>query len=145
MSANTKIFVFKMKEIIYTAIFVALGILLVILMIFMFLPGKKSQNPEPSAATYTPGIYTSSITLNNQGIDVEIVVDNSHINSVRFVNLNESVAAMYPLMESVLDNIGKQVCEKQSTESITYSDDMKYTSMVLLDAIKAALSQAAIQ
>ena len=38
MSAKTKIVVLHMKELIYTAIFVGLGILLVMLLLFMFLP-----------------------------------------------------------------------------------------------------------
>ena len=36
MSAKTKIVVLKMKELIYTAVFVVLGIVLLLLMIFMF-------------------------------------------------------------------------------------------------------------
>ena len=40
MSAKTKIVVLHMKELIYTAIFVGLGILLVVLLLFMFLPKR---------------------------------------------------------------------------------------------------------
>ena len=49
MSSKTRIVVFHMKEIIYTAIFAALGILLVLLLLFMFLPdhsGKKQTSKE---------------------------------------------------------------------------------------------------
>ena len=43
MSAKTKIVVLHMKEIIYTTIFVVLGILLLVLLIFMFFPkGEKN-------------------------------------------------------------------------------------------------------
>ena len=43
MSAKTKIVVLHMKELIYTAIFVGLGILLVVLLLFMFLPKKEKD------------------------------------------------------------------------------------------------------
>ena len=41
MSSKTKIVVLHMKEIIYTTIFIVLGILLLLLLFFMFLPEKK--------------------------------------------------------------------------------------------------------
>ena len=43
--SRTRIVIFQMKEIIYTAVFVGLGILLLVLLFFMFWPGKgKGQN-----------------------------------------------------------------------------------------------------
>lgn len=145
MSAKTKIFVFKMKELIYAAILAALAVLLIILLVVMFLPDKENKTPAPSqAASYIPGKYTSSITLNNQALDVEVTVDANQITSVQFVNLNAAVTAMYPMMESVLEQIETQVLEKQSLDSITYPDDMKYTSSVLINTIEEALDQARV-
>ena len=48
MSSKTKIVVFHMKEIIYTAIFAALGILLILLLLFMSCPDiqKESRHPK---------------------------------------------------------------------------------------------------
>ncbi len=48
MSAKTKIVVLHMKELIYTAIFAALGILFIVLLIMMFLPDKEKE-PDSSA------------------------------------------------------------------------------------------------
>ena len=45
MSSKTKIVVLHMKEIIYTTIFIVLGILLLLLLFFMFLPEKKEGSP----------------------------------------------------------------------------------------------------
>ncbi len=47
--AKTKIIVLQMKEIIYTAIFVGLGILLILLLTFMFLPDKDEKGSELSS------------------------------------------------------------------------------------------------
>ena len=142
MSSKTKIVVLHLKEVIYTAIFAVLGILLIILLIFMFLPDNKEKATK-ATMKYTAGDYTSSIQLNDNAIDVEVVVDESHINSITLVNLDESTAAMYPLMQPTLDNITQQVYEKQSLEDISYGDDSQYTSMVLLNAIQSALDKAA--
>lgn len=45
MSSKTKIIVLHMKEIIYTALFILLGILLILLLVFMFAPnrGRKKE------------------------------------------------------------------------------------------------------
>ena len=142
MSSRTKIVVLHLKEVVYTAIFAVLGILLILLLIFMFLPDNKDKDTEETMK-YTAGVYTSSIQLNDNAIDVEVVVDENHINSIALVNLDESTAAMYPLMQPTLDNITQQVYEKQSLEDISYGDDSQYTSMVLLNAIQAALDKAA--
>ena len=144
MSSKTKIVVLHLKELIYTGIFVVLGILFLLLLIIMFLPGKKTT-PEGSGADegrYNPGKYTTSLILGNPAVDVEVVVDDNNINSIRLVNLDEAGTTMYPLMEPALNDLASQICTKQSLEDITYSDDNKYTSQVLLDAITSALGKA---
>ena len=142
MSSKTKIVVLHLKEVVYTAIFAILGILLVILLIFMFLPDDKDKATKETMK-YTAGVYTSSIQLNDNAIDVEVVVDDSHINSISLVNLDETTAAMYPLMQPALDKLSQQIYEKQSVEGISYENDNQYTSMVLLKAIESALDKAA--
>ena len=75
---------------------------------------------------------------------MQVTVDSNHINSIERVNLSESTAAMYPLMEPALEELASQIYEKQSLEDITYEDDNKYTSMLLLEAIKSALAKASV-
>lgn len=140
MSAKTKIVVLHMKEMIYTLIFAGLGILLILLLIFMFLPKESKKTTE--TMNYVAGVYTSTIQFNDNTIDVQVVVDESRIQSVSLVNLDETVTTMYPLMEPAVQEIASQVCEKQSTDNIAYSEDNPYTSMVILNAVKSALKKA---
>ena len=143
MSSKTRIVVLHLKELIYTGIFAVLGILFLLLLIIMFLPGK-SQTPEDGEAgsRFVPGKYTTSVILGNSSVDVEVVVDANNINSIRLVNLDEAVTTMYPLMEPALNDLAVQICEKQSLEDISYSEDNKYTSQVLLEAISSSLEKA---
>jgi hypothetical protein len=141
VSSKTKIVVLHLKELIYTAIFAVLGILLILLLVFMFLPDSKNKSTKETMK-YTAGVYTSSIQLNDNAIDVEVMVDDNNINSISLVNLDETTAAMYPLMQPALDNLSQQIYEKQSLENISYEDDNQYTSMVLLNAIQSALDKA---
>ena len=142
MSGKTKIVVFRMKELIYTLLFIVLAIVLILLLVFMFGPGKDKK--EEHTAAYTAGVYTSSIQFQGKTIDVQVVVDDDHINSVSFVNLDESVATMYPLMQVSMDDISKQICEKQSLNHITYSDENQYTASILLEAVDQALEKAKV-
>ncbi|MCC8161895.1 MAG: hypothetical protein LIO86_01705 [Lachnospiraceae bacterium] len=145
MSAKTKIWVFHMKELIYTAVFVVLGILFLLLLIFMFSSGRKNTVTEPtteSAGRYTAGIYTSSLTLSGNTMEIAVTVDNDYISSIRFRQLDETVAAMYPLMEPALESLAAQICETQSLENLSYSEDSQYTSLLLVSAIQSALEKA---
>lgn len=143
MSSKTKIVVLHMKELVYTAIFAVLGILLILLLIFMFLPDDKDKGRTEETMQYVAGVYTSSIQLNDNAIDVEVAVDANHINSISLINLDETTAAMYPLMQPALDNLTQQIYEKQSLDDISYGEDTQYTSTVLLNAIRSALEKAA--
>ena len=142
MGSKTKLIVLHMKEIIYTAIFAALGILLIILLIAMFRPDRR--NSTDMKQKYTPGIYTSTLTLNNTNLEVEVSVDASRINSIRFSNLDESVATMFPLIQPAIEDIAEQIYETQSLEDIRISDETPYTSQVLLDSISEAIEKAAV-
>lgn len=133
-----------MKEIIYTAIFAALGILLIILLFIMFRPDKDTAGTD-TGKQYTPGIYTSSLTLNNTNLEVEVSVDESHINSIRFSNLDETVTTMFPLIQPAIEDIAEQVYETQSLDDISLSEDAPYTSQIILNAIKEAVEKAAVQ
>ena len=123
MSSKTKIVVLRMKEIIYTAIFVGLGILLITLFLIMFRPKKDTVPTSGEAAAYVPGVYSSAITLT-------------------LVPLSEAVTTMYPLMQPAMDTLSEQIVKNQSTKNISYSDETRYTSTVLLKAVDKALSKA---
>lgn len=161
MSAKTKIVVLHMKEVIYTGIFAALGILFVVLLLIMFLPDKEQNDRQPAPDTssdnpaaasdetaaasdsvYIPGIYTTELVLGSQTASIEVIVEKDSISSIQLVNLSEAVTAMYPLLQPTFDSICKQVYETQSLEEVTYSSDSKYTSLVLLEAIRSSLKKA---
>lgn len=143
MGSKTKIVVLHMKEIIYTAIFAVLAIILILLLVFMFRPGAKKD--AGNTEKFTPGIYTSTVSLNNTALEVEVTVDESHINSIRFANLDETVTAMFPLIQPTMEEIAQQVCKKQSLDDIQYSEQTPYTSQVIINAIDDALKKAAVK
>lgn len=222
MSKNPRIMVFKLKELIYTGIFILLGILLIILLICMFKSDKDAddtvasrgqvnamaqENPLTTKATdaanaqssqitdaanavstqatsaantattkvtdaanvttkateaskpvaesqssakstqtmYVPGVYTSSLMLNNSSLEIEVCVNANRINAISIKNMDDAITTMYPLMANSMNDLANQIINTQSLENITYTEDCRYTYMILLDAISTTLDKAKVQ
>ncbi len=142
MGTQTKIVVIKAKEIIYTGIFLILGILLIILLINMF--GKEKDKKAETTSKYNPGVYSSTITLGENTLNVSVSVDEDTISGVDIENMDEAVTTMYPLLEPALNEINEQISVVESVDDITYSKDNQYTYIILNQAIKNALEKATI-
>ena len=140
---KTKIVVLHTKELIYTAVFAFLCILLIILLAVMFGPGHSDKN-HSDKKQYTPGTYTSTLTLNNTNLEVEVSVDSSRINSIRFANLDETVTTMFPLVQPAIEELADQIYETQSLDAVELSDDAPYTSQIILNAFRQAVEKAAV-
>ena len=140
--SKTKIVVIQRKELIYTGIFVGLGILLICLLIFMFRPDSHTDAANQTTSSYKPGVYTTELTLNDTLLNIEVVVDKNHVNSVSFNNIDESVSAMYPLLEPTLSDIESQLCNNVDISEISTTENNKYTQTLLLDAIEKTLEKA---
>ena len=144
MSSKTKIVVLRMKEIIYTAIFIGLAIFLILLFFFMFRSEKEAPAPTAesvSPAVYAPGVYSASLSLGRQNVNVEVAVSPDRISAVTLVPLS---AAMYPLIQPSMDALSAQILESQSLEGLEYPAGSQYTSMALMNAIKTAVAKAAL-
>ena len=137
MSSKTKIIVLHMKEVIYTGIFLLLLVIFGVVMLLMFGPGKSETASSDTVSKYTPGIYRTSIRLNNNSFDVEVTVDQDSIRSIHLANLSESTSAMF-----VLDSLASQIYSTQSLENLEYSSDQKYTALMLIHAVDKAVAKA---
>ena len=140
MSSKTKILLFRKRECLYTLLFAVLGIILIVLAVLMFLPATAPHSHTP--VSYSPGIYTSQITLQDTVMDVEVRADHSGIHSIDLRNISDTVTAMYPMVRPSLDKLAKQICDTQSIENIYYEKSNQYTSQMLLSAIRSALDLA---
>jgi len=139
--AKTKIVVIQLKEIIYTVIFAALGILLILLLIFMFI-GKDKEDVATDTKLYKAGVWTTSIPLSDTVINLEVILDEDHIKSVRIVNIDETITTMYPLVEPALEEISAQLNNGVPIDQLQLKDDSKYTQTLLIEAIKVVLEKA---
>ncbi len=145
MSSKTRIVVLKMKELIYTAVFLGLAVVLITLFLIMFRPRQDDPAPATWPASYIPGVYSASLTLGSQNLNVEVAVDADKIQSVSFVSLDEAVTTMYPLMQPVMEDLEQQILKSQSTKDLSYSMETRYTSQSLISAIDMALEKAKVK
>ncbi len=158
--SSTKLIVLKSKELIYTAILLALIVVFVIILINMFKHDNKSDSGKSSSTSavsasadpgsgiyetrYTPGTYSSPLILGENTLSVMVTVDDSQITDVSFRQMDETITTMYPLLESSLEDINTQLHYISSVDDITPSGDSTYTTKLILDSIKNALKDAVI-
>lgn len=149
--SNTKIVVVKLKEVILTAALVLLSIVILLFVIAMVATKKETPagisgtNSTETSALYCPGVYTSSMTLNDTTIHLELVCDSNHINSVRLVNLDDAVETMYPLLNPALEDLELQLSQDIPLEELTLTEGSQYTQTLLIEAIENTLSKAEIK
>ncbi len=154
MPSSPKIIVLKSREIVYTVILVFLAVLLILCMVLMFTGPKTSSSKTQKKASvieiteadssvqYIPGIYTSAISLGGNSVNVEVTVDKSCITGIQLTNLSTAVTASFPLITPAFDHLREQILAAQSLQSITCSQENRYTSQLLFSAIEKALKHA---
>ena len=127
MAKSPKFMVFHLRELIYTLVFILLGIILIISLVIMFYNRGNKQEKEENTGVYEPGVYTSCVTLNGNPMDV-----------------SNTITTMYPLVEPALNDIANQIVTNQSLENIKFDDNSKYTYTILYNAILDTIEKGKI-
>lgn len=106
---------------------------------------SQTTNTTNVTPTYTPGVYTASVSLEGNPVDIQVTVDKNNINSIELVQVSDTVTTMYPLIQTNFEEIATMVMKNGSTENITLGSDNKYTSTMLLNAIQKALDKCVVK
>ena len=131
---STKIVVVKLKDILKTTMFAIIGIIILGIIIYLFIPKNNST-------AYNPGTYSSEIILHSNPVSVEVTVSKDEILDIALINMGETQEVFYPLFERSIDDVSAQIIENQSTD-ITSSVDTSMTNDILVKAVEQALEQA---
>lgn len=154
--ANKKIVVLKLRELIYTGIFLFFGIVLILLLIAMFSGGHRND-PDSSeentqsapvtdnatAATFRPGLYTTDLTLAGNTVSLQLLVDADQVVSIDLESA-DYITTMYPLIEPSLDIIENNLTEGIPLSDITFSMDTQYTGHLLIQALEILFDKASL-
>ena len=142
MNSQTKIVVIRMKWLIIAVI---AAIVLIAGIVLYFNIGKNDSGSSSGNARMTStDVYTASIMLDGNPVDIKVTLDKNNINNIELVNLSDSVTTMYPMLNDNFEEIASAVKINGSTQNITYSADSKYTSSMILSGIKNALDKAVV-
>ncbi|MFV0441553.1 MAG: hypothetical protein ACK5LV_09740 [Lachnospirales bacterium] len=137
---QTRFIVLSMKKIIKISL-LCLGAVLIIAILVSML--KK----DTSSATinYTPGEYSSTLTLENtsQPLYLTVVLTEDSIKDIYISDLTEDQKIFYPLISSTLESVKNEVIKNQNTQ-ITLNQDTMETSKFLLNAVEDAINQGVI-
>ena len=153
--SKPKFVVFKLKELLLTATLILFAVALIILVISLVAMGKESTpklpgisekpgSTETSAPLYYPGVYTTTMEMNDTTIHLELICDENHINSVRLINLDEAVETMYPLLTPALEDLELQLTLNVPVEELKFTEGSTYTQTILVEAIELTLAKAAV-
>lgn len=144
MSTKTRIIVIKCKELIAAVLLSIIALVLIILLIIAFMNKDAGKQSAPTGR-YAAGVYSSSVILNGNPVEIRVTVDEDNINNIEMVNVSESVTTMYPLIQNSFEEIKNSVIENDGVEGVTYSSDNKYTATMILKAIDSALEKCRVQ
>ncbi|WP_317856133.1 hypothetical protein [Chakrabartyella piscis] len=134
--AGSKFMVIKLKELIRTAIFAILGVVILVGLIWFFLGiGDKDT------AMYRDGVYHTQVTLGEEKAMVSVTIEEGLIADVALSELTETATVFYPLMESAAEEVCREVVKTQSLE-ISVSKANAYSAQEVLQAVAQGLEQA---
>ena len=134
---GTRFLVVRLKEVIRTAIFAVLGLIILFGLIHFFL-GVKEQS---SSSIYRNGTYYGSLTVGNEGALVAVTVEKGKISQVSLEEQSTGFSLFYPQVEKAAQNIGEQVV-KQQNANVELDQKYIYSSAKALGAVQEGVQQA---
>lgn len=129
--------VVKLREVIKTGVFAILGVIILGVIIYLFIPKNDGKT------SYNPGVYSSEIILHSNPVLVEVIVSKDEILDISLLNMGETQEVFYPLFTDSIDEVSREIIKNQSTD-IESTVDKSMTTEILLKAVDKALEEAKI-
>ena len=134
---STKFVVVKAKELAKTAVFAILGVIIIVGLITFFLHMGDDEN----TGMYRDGTYYGEMETSGETTVIAVEVENGEIAAVSAEETPEAVAVFYPLLTSVVEEVGDKVVASQSL-TVEVSPENAYSAQIVLDAVAECLEKA---
>lgn len=134
---GTKFVVVKAKELVKTAVFAVLGVIILVGLITFFL----HMGEDADTGRYRDGTYYGEMKTGGEMTEIAVVIADGEIASVSLGETTEAVAVFYPLLESITAEVGQAVVESQSL-TVEVAPENAYSAQLVLDAVAECLEQA---
>ncbi|MCI5679978.1 MAG: hypothetical protein MR278_08390 [Bacteroidales bacterium] len=134
---STKFVVVKAKELVKTAVFAVLGVIIIIGLITFFLNMGKDED----TGLYRDGTYYGEMNVGQETAEIAVTVEDGEISAISMEDLGEAVAAFYPLLETAAEEVGREVVATQSL-TIEVDPENTHSAQLVLNAIAEGLEKA---
>ena len=134
---STKFVVVKAKELIKTAVFAVLGVIILVGLITFFL----RMGDEENTGMYRDGTYYGEMELGGEITEIAVEIKNGEIADVSMEEPAEAVAVFYPLLETAAEEVGQAVVATQSL-TVEVEPENAHSAQLILDTIAECLQQA---
>lgn len=135
---HTKFVVVKLRELVKTAIFAVLGLIILIGLITFFL---RMGGAESSEGYYRDGVYEGALRTGQAESTVSVTIDKGKIKDVSLTQKDDALEVLYPLVEPAVAEVKKDVMKNQSA-AIEDGKDYTYSAQAVLGAVRECLAEA---
>lgn len=134
---STKFVVVKAKELVKTAVFAVLGVIIIVGLITFFLNMGKDED----TGLYRDGTYYGEMNVGQETAEIAVTVEDGEIAAISMEDPGETVAAFYPLLETAAEEVGREVVATQSL-TIEVDPGNAHSAQLVLNAIAEGLEKA---
>ncbi len=134
---STKFVVVKAKELVKTAVFAVLGVIIIVGLITFFLNMGKDED----TGLYRDGTYYGEMNVGQETAEIAVTVEDGAIADISMEDPGEAVAAFYPLLETAAEEVGREVVATQSL-TIEVDPENAHSAQLVLNAIAEGLEKA---
>ena len=134
---GTKFVVVKARELIKTAVFAVLGVIIIVGLITFFLHMGDDEN----TGMYRDGTYYGEMETGGEITEIAVVIEDGEIADVSVEETTEAMAVFYPLLETAVEEVGQAIVESQSL-TVEVDPENAYSAQLVLDAVAECLEKA---
>ena len=134
---STKFVVVKARELVKTAVFAILGVIIIVGLITFFLHMGDDEN----TGMYRDGTYYGEVKTGGEITEIAVKVKDGQIAEISMDKPAEAVAVFYPLLETAVEEVGREVVATQSL-TVEVSPENAYSAQLILDAVAECLQKA---
>lgn len=138
-----KFVVIKLRELIKTAVFAVMGVIIIAGFIWFFI-NLGGGDGQKEYGNYKDGTYYTKVALGEENAMVKVAIEQGNIADITLDGFSDTAMVFYPLLEPALEEVAREVIKTQSFE-ISVSNQNVYSAQAILQGVATALEQAKIQ
>lgn len=134
---STKFVVVKARELIKTAVFAVLGVIIIVGLITFFL----HMGDEENTGMYRDGTYYGEMKVGGEVTEIAVEIRDGQIADISMEEPAEAVTVFYPLLETAAEEVGQAVVATQSL-TVEVEPENAHSAQLILDTVAECLEKA---